>query len=111
LWFGAGRLRLETILDKPIDASTYERDPWQCCAFRQSTVLSDGVLDALWGFAFGTPDLIKGAHGSVIMTYYAVVNGITHIRACRFVVDKADATCSGVRRPTYDSNSKQWHSV
>ena len=43
-----------------------------------------GLWDALPSFTFGTPDLIPLNDTDLLMTYYAIVNDITHIRACRF---------------------------
>jgi len=68
---------------------------WSACdkrlvaepVYENNTSCVEGVWDALPGFAFGTPDLLSLADGSVIMTYYAVIDGITHIRACRFLVE------------------------
>ena len=45
---------------------------------------NDGVWKALAGFQFGTPDLVKLKDGSVLLTYYATLDEVSHIRACRF---------------------------
>ncbi len=45
-----------------------------------------GIWDALDRFTFGTPDLVLLSDGSLLMTYYATLNDITHVRACRFRV-------------------------
>jgi len=50
----------------------------------------DGVWDELSAFTFGTPDLVNLRDGSVLMTYWAVADGITHVRSCRFVIDRVD---------------------
>ena len=44
----------------------------------------EGVWDALPTFTFGTPDLVSLPDASVFLAYYATINGVTHIRACRF---------------------------
>ena len=41
---------------------------------------------ALPGFTFGTPELIRLADDLFVLTYYATVCGIAHVRACRFRV-------------------------
>ena len=46
----------------------------------------EGVWDALDKFTFGTPDLLLLDDGSVVMTYYGTIDGICHVRACRFRV-------------------------
>jgi len=46
-----------------------------------------GVWDELQRFSFGTPDLALLPDGTVLMTYYATINEIIHMRACRFTVD------------------------
>jgi len=46
----------------------------------------DGIWQALGGFTFGTPDLILLSDGSVLLTYYATLHDIIHVRACRFRV-------------------------
>jgi len=43
-----------------------------------------GVWDELQRFSFGTPDLVLLKDGTILMSYYATIKGITHIRACRF---------------------------
>ncbi len=45
-----------------------------------------GVWEALGGFTFGTPDVVNLGDGSQLMVYYATVDGITGVRACRFRV-------------------------
>jgi len=47
----------------------------------------DGVWEALDKFTFGTPDLVALADCSILLTYYATLNGVTHIRACRFTLE------------------------
>ena len=44
------------------------------------------VWDALAKFTFGTPDLVDLGDGSILLTYYATINNITHVRACRFIL-------------------------
>jgi len=46
-----------------------------------------GVWDELQRFSFGTPDLALLQDGTVLMTYYATISEIIHVRACRFTVD------------------------
>lgn len=43
-----------------------------------------GLWEALPSYTFGTPDLAKLSEDEALMTYYAIVEGITHVRACRF---------------------------
>jgi hypothetical protein len=47
---------------------------------------SQGVWEALEGFTFGTPGLLDLGEGAILLTYYATISGITHIRACRFLL-------------------------
>ncbi len=47
---------------------------------------STEIWDALPGYTFGTPDLVNLEDGSILLTYYAMIDGLTHIRACRFTV-------------------------
>ena len=47
----------------------------------------DVIWDALPSFTFGSPELTRLADGDVLLTYYAIVNEVTHVRACRFAVD------------------------
>jgi hypothetical protein len=53
--------------------------------------LQDGESGAIWealpGFAFGHPDLVALDDSAVLLTYYAQINDIFHIRACRFRVE------------------------
>ena len=44
----------------------------------------DDVWEALQGFTFGTPALVSAQDDSLVLTYYATLNGVIHIRACRF---------------------------
>jgi hypothetical protein len=46
----------------------------------------DSIWQALGGFTFGTPDLVALPDGSVVLTYYATLQDIIHVRACRFRV-------------------------
>lgn len=46
------------------------------------------IWDALALFSFGTPDLVPLTDGSVLMTYYCTIDGIIHVRACRFRLQK-----------------------
>ncbi len=45
---------------------------------------NDSVWDALPGFTFGTPDLTALPDGTVLLTYYAEIDGLAQVRACRF---------------------------
>src|SRR4051794_30804512 len=42
------------------------------------------VWQALPGFTFGVPDLLRLEPQVVLLTYYATLPGIIHVRACRF---------------------------
>ena len=46
-----------------------------------------GVWEALEQFTFGTPDLVELDDGSILLTYYATVDNVIHVRACRFRLD------------------------
>jgi hypothetical protein len=59
------------------------QEPWQ----RTVAVAREGVWAELEAFTFGTPDLALLQDGSVLLTYYATLHGVTHIRACRFRLD------------------------
>ena len=48
---------------------------------------SEEIWNALPCFTFGTPDLVLLENNTILLTYYAVQRGITHVRACRFEVD------------------------
>ena len=48
---------------------------------------SKGVWEALKTFSFGLPDLAALGNGSFLLTYYATVRNIIHVRACRFRLD------------------------
>lgn len=54
---------------------------------KEVTIESEGVWEALDRFTFGTPDLVYLSDDSLLMTYYATLRDITHVRACRFKVD------------------------
>ena len=45
---------------------------------------SSDIWQALAGFTYGTPDLVALGDGSVLLTYYATIDGVIHVRACRF---------------------------
>ena len=74
------------------------REPFQMWDLEQRCILGapitvdgsrhavENVWDALAVFSFGTPDLQRLHDGSILLTYYATLDGITHIRACRFRV-------------------------
>ncbi len=44
------------------------------------------VWEALKGFTFGTPDLIRMENDLFLLTYYATKDNVTHLRACRFEI-------------------------
>lgn len=44
--------------------------------------VEERVWDELQRFSFGTPDLVRLADGTVLLTYYATQQGIIHVRAC-----------------------------
>ena len=44
------------------------------------------LWDALPGYTFGTPDLVALGESRFLLTYYATIRGITHVRACVFRV-------------------------
>ncbi len=46
-----------------------------------------GLWAALPSFTFGSPELMRISERELVMTYYAIVDGVTHVRACRFRVD------------------------
>ena len=46
----------------------------------------ENVWDELQKFSFGTPDLLLLDDGTVLLLYYATLEGIIHVRACHFRV-------------------------
>ena len=46
-----------------------------------------GVWQEVQKFSFGSPDLVNLNDGTFILTYYATVSEIIHIRACRFKLE------------------------
>lgn len=42
------------------------------------------VWNELPRFSFGTPDVVSLPDGSILMTYYATLDAVVHVRACRF---------------------------
>ena len=46
-----------------------------------------GVWEAMDKFTFGTPDLVALPDGTIVLTYYATLKDMTHIRACRFTLE------------------------
>lgn len=77
----------ETWCDSPIQM-------WDVAASRvlgepaQHAVPTGGkeIWESLPKFSFGTPSLQLMRDGAVLLIYYATVNGIIHVRACRFRV-------------------------
>ena len=47
---------------------------------------SQNVWDALPGFTFGTPDLVQMSDNTLLLSYYATISQVVHIRACRFSI-------------------------
>jgi hypothetical protein len=98
---GNVRTRPEGIrLFRSIDAgATWIGTPIQLWDARQSRVTAvplaigaasssgDSIWSALPSFTFGCPELTMLADGHVLMTYYADLQGVTHIRACRIAMD------------------------
>lgn len=60
-----------------------KEQPWH----QAEAAAGEAVWAELKGFTFGTPDLELLGDGSVLLTYYATLEGVTHIRACRFRID------------------------
>ncbi len=54
---------------------------------KPSKSASEEVWNALPSFSFGTPDLVLLEKNTILLTYYAILRGITHVRACRFEVE------------------------
>ena len=48
---------------------------------------AEEVWDALPRFAFGTPNLLHQSDGTVLLTYWATLDDIPHIRACLFTLE------------------------
>ena len=53
-------------------------------ASRPAPTPEEGIWESLPGFTFGTPDLVRLADGSILMLYYATLDDVIHVRACRF---------------------------
>ena len=51
-----------------------------------------GIWEALQAFTFGTPDLVALADGSIVMVYYATLEDVIHVRACRFRLSELGAS-------------------
>ena len=80
------------------EGETWQHPPTQMWDLRSSRIIGaplaaqgggtyeEGVWNALPQFTFGTPDLVFLLDGSVLMVYYATLDGCTHVRACRFLV-------------------------
>ena len=75
---------------------TWKRPPMQMWDPNQNRIVAEpvaqpvragqdeGVWEAMDKFTFGTPDLVVLPDRTILLTYYATLKGITHIRACRF---------------------------
>ena len=86
-------IRLWTSADEGV---TWQRPPVQMWDPRENRVTAqplpapggghseDGVWAALPKFSFGTPSLLALPDRSILLTYYATLNTVTHIRASRF---------------------------
>jgi hypothetical protein len=48
----------------------------------------EGVWNSLPSFTFGCPELTMLPDSDVLLTYYADLQGVTHIRACRIALDR-----------------------
>lgn len=48
--------------------------------------VEERIWDELQRFSFGTPDLLLLGDGTVLLTYYATLQGVLHVRACTFRV-------------------------
>ncbi|MCX6992952.1 MAG: sialidase family protein [Kiritimatiellaeota bacterium] len=57
-----------------------------CPAANQAAVTGENVWDELQRFSFGSPDLLMATKDVVLLTYYATLGKIIHVRACRFQV-------------------------
>lgn len=55
-------------------------------AVSESAMCGEKLWSALPSFTFGCPELTMLADGSVLMIYYADLQGVTHIRACRITL-------------------------
>lgn len=64
---------VQRILGEPLTTAAVETD-----ALRQS------LWDSLPGFTFGTPELLELHENEFLLMYYGTVQGVTHVRACRF---------------------------
>jgi hypothetical protein len=71
--------RKKTVVGEPVAG-----EPWE--------EHDEGVWEALGGFTFGTPDVVNLSDGSQLMIYYATVQGIIGVRACRFRVEPGKAS-------------------
>lgn len=48
---------------------------------------TEGIWEALATFTFGTPDLLALPDSTILLSYYATIADVTHVRACRFRLD------------------------
>ena len=71
-------LRKSCVLGQPVSEESFEEK-------------DESVWEALDRFTFGTPDLLQLRDGSILLTYYGTVSGITHVRACRFLLHEMKA--------------------
>jgi hypothetical protein len=79
-WGAVPPVRLWDERSKQIEA---KQEPWQ----HTLAAAQEGVWAELDAFTFGTPDLALLQDGSILLTYYATLHDVTHIRACRFRLD------------------------
>lgn len=66
-------------------------DPYQQAAVGTTMPIeSDATASQIWaalaGFTFGIPELAPLGNGVALLTYYATLHGILHVRACRLTV-------------------------
>ncbi len=67
--------RQQRMLGEPIDPEAQEAD-------------KEGVWNALQKFTFGYPGMVSLSDGSIVLTYWASIDSIRHVRACRFRINE-----------------------
>jgi hypothetical protein len=65
----------ERMVGAPLDSAAVQR-----------AISPQALWAALPGYTFGTPDLVALGESRFLLTYYATIRGITHVRACVFRV-------------------------
>jgi hypothetical protein len=58
-------------------------------AINAAPVSGEKIWSALPSMTFGSPELTMLAGGEILLTYYAIEKGVTHVRACRIAIGKA----------------------